>query len=174
MALFPSMKILLIYKRNTNNNFILNSFLIFSIINFFITGYFYFESFPGFYAANCYTPKRNLRDNYNILIYDNSKFCGPNKYQKKLSSILTTKMRDTFILGWITEIFEQIPFIIILLSIIAVIVVYRNYNVDRTYYNYILKREQEIMHTIYLFYDSFRKGDIITSLLLMITKEKIK
>ena len=83
-------------------------------------------------------------------------------------------MRDTFILGWITEIFEQIPFIIILLSIIAVIVVYRNYNVDKTYYNYILKREQEIMHTIYLFYDSFKKGDIITSMLLKITKEKIK
>ena len=164
----------IVNKRNTNNNFILNSFLIFSIINFCITGYFYFESFPGFYSANCYTPKRNLRDNYNILIYDNSKFCGPNKYQKKLSSILTTIMRDTFILGWITEIFEQIPFIIILLSIIAVIVVYRNYNVDKTYYNYILKRQQEIMHTIYLFYDSFKKGDIITSMLLKITKEKIK
>ena len=164
----------IVNKRNTNNNFILNSFLIFSIINFCITGYFYFESFPGFYSANCYTPKRNLRDNYNILIYDNSKFCGPIKYQKKLSSILTNKLKDTFILGWITELFEQVPFIIILLSIIAVIVVYRNYNPDKKYYNYILKRQQEIMQTIYFFYDSFKKGDVITSMLLKITKEKIK
>ena len=164
----------IVNKRNTNNNFILNSFLIFSIINFCITGYFYFESFPGYYSANCYTPKRTLRDNYNILIYDKSKFCGPIKYQKKLSSILTSKLRDTFILGWITELFEQVPFIIILLSIIAVIVVYRNYNPDKKYYNYILKRQQEIMQTIYFFYDSFKKGDVITSMLLKITKEKIK
>ena len=164
----------IVTKRNTNNNFILNSFLIFSIINFCITGYFYFESFPGFYSADCYTPKRNLRDNINILVYNYNKFCGPIRYQKKLSSILTAKMRDTFVIGWLTDLCQQIPFIIILLSIIAVIVVYRNYNPDKRYYNYILKRQQEIMQTIYFFYDSFKKGDVITSMLLKITKEKIK
>ena len=164
----------IVNKRNTNNNFVLNSFLIFSIIDFCITGYFYFESFPSFYSANCYTPKRQLRDNYNILIYNNSKFCGPTKYQNKLSAILSNKMKDTYIIGWITELFEQVPFIIILLSIIAVIVVYRNYNPDKRYYNYILKRQQEILHTFYFIYESFKKGDIITSMLLKITKEKMK
>ena len=75
-------------------------------------------------------------------------------------------MRDTFVIGWLTDLCQQIPFIIILLSIIAVIVVYRNYNPDKRYYNYILKRQQEIMQTIYFFYDSFKKGDVITSMLL--------
>ena len=164
----------IVNKRNTNNNFILNSFLIFSIIAFCITGYFYFESFPGFYTANCYTPNRRLNDNINILIYNSNKFCGPTKYQKKLSSILTNKMKDTFVIGWLTDLFQQIPFIIILLSIIAVIVVYRNYNPDKRYYNYILKRQQEILHTFYFIYESFKKGDIITSMLLKITKEKMK
>ena len=164
----------IVNKRNTNNNFILNSYLIFSILNFCITGYFYFESFPGFYSGDCYTPKRTLRDNYNIFIYNTSKFCGPTKYQNKLSSILTNKMKDTFVIGWITELFAQIPFTIILLSIIAVIVVYRNYNPDKRYYNYILKRQQEIMHTFHFLSESFKKGDIITSILMKITKEKMK
>ena len=164
----------IVNKRNTNNNFILNSFLIFIIIAFCITGYFYFESFPGYYSANCLTPKRSLRDNYNILVYNLGKFCGPTKYHKKLSSILTMKMKDTFIIGWITELFEQVPLIIVLLSIIAVIVVYRNYNPDKRYYNYILKRQQEITHTFQFFHENFKKGDIITSMLLKITKEKMK
>ena len=164
----------IVNKRNTNNGFILNSFLIFIIIDFCIQGYFYFESFPGFYSADCYTPKRQIRDNYNILVYNFSKFCGPTKYQKKLSSILTNTMKDTFVIGWITELFEQVPFIIVLLSIIAVIVVYRNYNPDKRYYNYILKRQQEITHTFNFFQENFKKGDIITSMLLKITKEKMK
>ena len=164
----------IVNKRNTNNGFILNSFLIFIIIDFCIQGYFYFESFPGFYSADCYTPKRQIRDNYNILVYNFSKFCGPTKYQKKLSSILTNTMKDTFVIGWITELFEQVPFIIVLLSIIGVIVVYRNYNPDKRYYNYILKRQQEISHTFNFFQENFKKGDIITSMLLKITKEKMK
>ena len=164
----------IVNKRNTNNSFILNSFLIFIIIAFCITGYFYFESFPGFYSADCYTPKRKIRDDYNILVYNFSKFCGPTKYQKKLSSILTNLMKDTFVIGWITELFEQVPLIIVLLSIIAVIVVYRNYNPDKRYYNYILKRQQEIAYTFHFFSEHFKKGDIITSMLLKIAKEKMK
>ena len=164
----------IVNKRNTNNNFILNSYLIFIIIAFLITGYFYFESFPGYYTANCLTPKRNLRDNYNILVYNHTKFCGPTKYHQKLSSILTMEMEDTFIIGWITELFEQVPLIIVLLSIIGVIVVYRNYNPDKRYYNYISKRQQEITHTFQFFHENFKKGDIITSMLLKITKEKMK
>ena len=167
----------IINKRNTNNNFIILSFLIFTILAFCITGYFYFESFPGFYTADCYSPKRSNniynRYNYNILIYNFNEFCGPTKYQRKLSSILTNKMRDTFVIGWITDLFSQIPFMIVLLCIIFVIIIYRNYNPDKRYYNYILKRQQEIMHTFHFFCESFKKGDIITSMLLKITKEKM-
>ena len=164
----------IVNKRNTNNNFILNSFLIFTILVFCITGYFYFESFPEFYTADCYTPKRINRYNYNILVYDYNKFCGPTKYQRRLSSILTNKMKDTFAIGWISDLLSQIPFIIELLCVIFVIIIYRNYNPDKRYYNYIMKRQQEIMETFHFLSENFKKGDIISSMLLKIAKEKIK
>ncbi len=164
----------IVNKRNTNNNFILNSFLIFTILVFCITGYFYFESFPEFYTADCYTPKRLNRYNYNILVYDYNKFCGPTKYQRRLSSILTNKMKDTFVIGWISDLLSQIPFIIELLCVIFVIIIYRNYNPDKRYYNYIMKRQQEIMETFHFLSENFKKGDIISSMLLKIAKEKIK
>ena len=164
----------IVNKRNTNNNFILNSFLIFTILVFCITGYFYFESLPEFYTADCYTPKRINRYNYNILVYDYNKFCGPTKYQRRLSSILTNKMKDTFAIGWISDLLSQIPFIIELLCVIFVIIIYRNYNPDKRYYNYIMKRQQEIMETFHFLSENFKKGDIISSMLLKIAKEKIK
>ena len=83
-------------------------------------------------------------------------------------------MKDTFAIGWISDLLSQIPFIIELLCVIFVIIIYRNYNPDKRYYNYIMKRQQEIMETFHFLSENFKKGDIISSMLLKIAKEKIK
>ena len=106
------------YHRN-NKYLLLNTFVAFNIAIFYIFWYFYFAPLPHAYVSDCYPPKI-VDDNqysYKVLISFKDNWGGSVKSRIKLSSVLTDKMKDIFILGWIVGLFQQLPFIIIIISI---------------------------------------------------------
>ena len=162
-----------INKRN-NNTFILTTFILFNITFFCIIGYLYFAPFPHFYTVNCYTPKVVADDSFNIMKYNVTNWCGPVRTKEQLSSVLTNTMKDTLFIGWLVGLFQQIPFVIILISVLIIILVYRQYNPDIRYYDYIIKRQQDLSNTFHQFYQQISKRDILTSMLLKMTQQKLK
>ena len=163
------------YHRN-NKYLLLNTFVAFNIAIFCIFGYFYFAPLPHTYVSDCYSPK-TVDDNqysYNVLITFKENWCGPVKSRIKLSSVLTDKMKDILILGWIVGLFQQLPFIIIIISIFFIALIYRKYNPDKRYYEYIIKRQEDLINTFYVLYEQISKRDILTSMLLKISQQKFK
>ena len=161
-------------SHRNNKYLILTSFIIFNLAVFCIIGYFYFAPLPHSYETDCYTPKEVVDESFNILLYNTANYCGPVRSRVKLSSILTNKMKDIKIIGWIVNLFQQLPFIIILISLVLIILIYRKYNPDKRYYEYIFKRHKELINTFYVLYEQISKRDILTSMLLKITQQKLK
>ena len=161
------------YHRN-NKFLLLSIFLVFNIAIFCIFGYLYFAPLPHTYASDCFTPNDAEANPYNVLFSFKKNWCGPVKSRIKLSSILTEKMKDILILGWIVGLFQQLPFIVIIISIFLVALIYRKYNPDTRYYEYIIKRQEDLINTFYVLYQQISKRDILTSMLLKITQQKLK
>lgn len=161
-------------NHQNNKYLILISFIIFNLSVFCIIGYFYFAPIPHFYETVCYTPKEIVDESFNILLYNTENYCGPVRSKIKLSSILTNKMKDIIIISWIVNLFQQLPFIIILISFVFIILIYRKYHPDKRYYEYIFKRHKELINTFYILYEQISKRDILTSMLLKITQQKLK
>ena len=160
-------------NRRNNKNFILIIFIIFNIAVFCIIGLFYFSPVTHSYTVECYTPKSST-ESFNILLYNTNNWCGPLKSKMQLSSIMTNKMKNTLFIGWIVNLFQQLPFIIILFSVFLIILIYRKYNPDKRYYEYIVNRQKELVNTFYSLYEQISKRDMITSMLLKITQQKLK
>lgn len=161
-------------SRRNNNNLVLNSFIIYNLAVFCILGYLYFAPLPHSYTAECYTPKEITDASFNILLYNTNNWCGPLKSKVKLSSILTKKMKDILVIGWIIGLFQQLPFIVVLIAVVLVILIYRKYYPDTSYYEYIIHRQKDLLNSFYILYDQISKRDILTSMLLKITQQKLK
>ena len=86
----------------------------------------------------------------------------------------TEKMKDILILGWIVGLFQQLPFIVIIISIFLVALIYRKYNPDTRYYEYIIKRQEDLINTFYVLYQQISKRDLITKNLLLVAKNEQK
>ena len=162
-----------ISKRN-NNSLVLSSFIIYNLAVFCIIGFLYFAPIPHSYTAECYTPKEVTDESFNILIYNTENWCGPLKSKVKLSSILTKKMEDILFIRWIVGLFQQLPFIIVSIAVVLVILIYRKYYPDKSYYEYIVKKQKDLHNSFYVLYDQISKRDILTSMLLKITQQKMK
>ena len=162
-----------ISKRN-NNSLVLSSFIIYNLAVFCIIGFLYFAPIPHSYTAECYTPKEVTDESFNILIYNTENWCGPLKSKVKLSSILTKKMEDILFIRWIVGLFQQLPFIIVSIAVVLVILIYRKYYPDKSYYEYIVKKQKDLLNSFYVLYDQISKRDILTSMLLKITQQKMK
>ena len=156
-------------KRN-NNHFVLVTYILFNIVLILSFGYFYLISFPHFYNVTCYSSKDLSSET--ILLYDKSNWCGPVKTRIRYSEILTDKIVDTVFIGWILKLFQEAPFIMALISLIFIILIYRKYNPDKRYYEFLVKRQLELAKTFHIFYDQISKRDILTSMLLKVTKQK--
>ena len=161
-------------KQRNNNNFILRTFIIFNIAAFCIIGYLYFVPLPHSYHVECFTPKAESEDALSILVFNKTNWCGPVKSFVRLSSVMTEQMEDTIGIGWIVGLIQQLPLVIILISIVIVILVYRKYNPDVRYYDYLVRRQQELSNTFHVFFEQISKRDILTSMLLKILQQKMK
>ena len=160
-----------ISKRN-NNKFVLITYILFNIGLVLCFAYFYLLSFPHYYNAVCYSSKDGTLPT--ILIYDKTNWCGPVSTRVRLSGILTDKMRDTIFIGWIIKLFQEAPFIMILIALIFIILIYRKYSPDSRYYEYLVKRQLELSKTFHVFYEQISKRDVLTSMLLKVTKQKVQ
>ena len=161
-------------KQRNNNNFILRTFIIFNIAAFCIIGYLYFVPFPHFYHVECFSPKEGSGIEESYLVYNKTNWCGPVKSFVRLSSVMTEQMEDTIGIGYIVGLIQQFPFVIILISVVLVILIYRKYNPDVRYYDYLVRRQQELSNTFHVFFEQISKRDILTSMLLKILQQKMK
>ena len=159
-------------KKRNNNKFVLITFLIFNIGLILSFGYFYLLSFPHYYNATCYSSADASVPS--ILIYDKTNWCGPVKSRIRLSGILSDKIKETIFIGWLIKLFREAPFIIILIALIFIILIYRKYNPDSRYYEYLVKRQLELGKTFHTFYEQISKRDVLTLNLLNLTKQKVK
>ena len=161
-------------KQRNNNGFILKTFILFIIAIFCFLGYLYFIPLPHFYTAACLSPQEGHDDLVNVLVYNKTNWCGPVKSHVRLSSIMTENMKDTIGIGWIAGLIQQIPCAIILIAVFFVILAYRKYNPDVRYYDYLVRRQQELSNTFHVFFEQISKRDILTSMLLKIVQQKMK
>ena len=161
-------------NHRNNKYFILIIFIIFNVAVFCIIGLFYFSPVSHSYTVECYSPKTVTDNSFNYLLYNTANWCGPLKSKMKLSSIMTNKMKNALFIGWFVNLFQQLPFIIILFSVFLIVIIYRKYNPDKRYYKYIVNRQKELVNTFYSLYEQISKRDIITSMLLKIIQQKIK
>ena len=162
-----------ISKRN-NTKILLIIYFIFTVELIAFQGYFYFLPFPHFYKANCYVPKDgNTNYKTSVLIYNFDRVrCGPINSNVRLSSIFTELMEDAPIFGWIVGIIEEMPFLIVIIALVFIVILYRKYNPDSRYYEYLLKRQKGLDNNFQMFYEQISKRDVLTSMLLKVTKQE--
>jgi hypothetical protein len=81
-------------------------------------------------------------------------------------------MEDAPIFGWIVGIIEEMPFLIVVIALVFIVILYRKYNPDSRYYEYLLKRQKGLDNNFQMFYDQISKRDVLTSMLLKVTKQE--
>lgn len=161
-----------ITKRN-NTKILLIIYFIFTVELIAFQGYFYFLPFPHFYKASCYAPKEGSEFKSSVLIYNFDRIrCGPINSNVRLSSIFTELMEDAPIFGWIVGIIEEMPFLIVVIALVFIVILYRKYNPDSRYYEYLLKRQKGLDNNFQMFYEQISKRDVLTSMLLKVTKQE--
>jgi hypothetical protein len=87
---------------------------------------------------------------------------------------MSFKMRSAFFFGWIYRLAREAISIMILLSIIFVIFIYRKYTPTKDYYDFIIRKQKEILETFQLLYQQISKRDLITKNLLLVVKNEQK
>ena len=89
---------------------------------------------------------------------------------------MSFKMRSAFFFGSIYLLVREAISIMILLSIIFIIFIYRKYTPTKYYYDFIIKKQKEILETFQLFYQHISKRDLkllkICYLLLKVIQKK--
>lgn len=158
-------------SNRSNKKILLILFLIFIIELLAFQGYFYLLSFPHFYKVNCYVPNNGIGDAA-IMLYDYSKkLCGPIRPHTRASDILTNLVYDTTIIGWIFEKAREMPFIIVVISMIFIVIIYRHYNPEKVYYDYLKGKQNELNNTFRVFYEHIAKKDSLSLLLIDMAKK---
>lgn len=161
-----------ISKRN-NTKILLIIYFIFTVELIAFQGYFYFLPFPHFYKANCYAPIDEKIFESSILVYNFDRIrCGPINSNVRLSSIFTELMEDAPLFGWIVGIIKEMPFLIVIIALVFIVILYRKYNPDSRYYEYLIKRQKGLDNNFQMFYEQISKRDVLTSMLLKVTKQE--
>ena len=161
-----------ITKRN-NTKILLIIYFIFTVELIAFQGYFYFLPFPHFYKASCFAPKSESEFKTSVLIYNFDRIrCGPINSNVRLSSIFTELMEDAPLFGWIVGIIKEMPFLIVIIALVFIVILYRKYNPDSRYYEYLLKRQKGLDNNFQMFYEQISKRDVLTSMLLKVTKQE--
>ena len=83
-------------------------------------------------------------------------------------------MRSAFFFGWIYRLSREAISVMILLSIIFIIFIYRKYTPSKDYYDFVINKQIELLDTFQLLYQQISKRDFITKNLLAVVKEDTK
>ena len=159
-------------KNLSNAKKILNYFLAFTLLTLLGITYLYAGKIEHYSMIKCYKSKG---DNGETIMYsDGSVMCGPTSYKSRISFGMSFKMRSAFFFGWIYRLAREAISIMILLAIIFTIFIYRKYTPTKDYYDFIIKKQKEILETFQLLYQQISKRDLITKNLLMVVKTEQK
>jgi len=159
-------------KNLSNSRKILNYFLIFTLLTLLGITYLYASKLPHYSMMQCYKSKGT--DGETIMYSDKKVMCGPTFYNSRISFGMSFKMRSAFFFGWIYRLAREAISIMILLSIIFVIFIYRKYTPTKDYYDFIIRKQKEILETFQLLYQQISKRDLITKNLLLVVKNEQK
>ena len=159
-------------KNLSNAKKILNYFLAFTLLTLLGITYLYAAKLPHYTMIKCYKSKGT--DGETIMFSDQVVMCGPTSYNSRISFGMSFKMRSAFFFGWIYRLAREAISIMILLSIIFIIFIYRKYTPTKDYYDFIIKKQKEILETFQLLYQQISKRDLITKNLLLVAKNEQK
>lgn len=159
-------------KNLSNAKKILNYFLAFTLLTLLGITYLYATKLPHYTMIKCYKSKGT--DGETIMFSDQVVMCGPTSYNSRISFGMSFKMRSAFFFGWIYRLAREAISIMILLSIIFIIFIYRKYTPTKDYYDFIIKKQKEILETFQLLYQQISKRDLITKNLLLVAKNEQK
>jgi hypothetical protein len=87
---------------------------------------------------------------------------------------MSFRMRSAFFFGWIYRLSREAISVMILLSIIFIIFIYRKYTPSKDYYDFVINKQIELLDTFQLLYQQISKRDFITKNLLAVVKENTK
>ena len=159
-------------KNLSNAKKILNYFLAFTLLTLLGITYLYAAKLPHYTMIKCYKSKGT--DGETIMFSDQKVMCGPISYNSRISFGMSFKMRSAFFFGWIYRLAREAISIMILLSIIFIIFIYRKYTPTKDYYDFIIRKQKEILETFQLLYQQISKRDLITKNLLLVAKNEQK
>ena len=159
-------------KNLSNAKKILNYFLAFTLLTLLGITYLYATKLLHYTMIKCYKSKGT--DGETIMFSDQVVMCGPTSYNSRISFGMSFKMRSAFFFGWIYRLAREAISIMILLSIIFIIFIYRKYTPTKDYYDFIIKKQKEILETFQLLYQQISKRDLITKNLLLVAKNEQK
>lgn len=157
-------------KRN-NTKYLLIIFLIFIIELIGTQGYFYLLSYPHYYKVKCYSPNEGAGE-FSILLYG-KKWCGPVRSFVRVSDIFTNTVADAPLIGRAIYLLQEMPILIVILALVFIVIIYRKNNIDSRYNEYLKKKQRELDNTFRVYYEQISKRDMLTSMLLKVTKLKV-
>ena len=159
-------------KRN-NTKYLRIISLIFILGLIVIQGYLYLLSYPHYYKVNCYAPNKGVGDS-SVLLYNYKKeWCGPVRSFVRVSDAFTNAVSDSPLLGGISYILQEMPFLIVILALVCIVLIYKNNYLDRRYNEYLKKKQKELDNTFRVYYGQISRRDLLTSMLLKVTKLKV-
>ena len=159
-------------KRN-NTKYLRIIFLIFIIGLIVIQGFLYLLSYPHYYKVNCFSPNEGA-GTFSVLLYNyNKEWCGPVRSYVRVSDVFTEAISDSPFFGGISFCFREIPFIIVILALVFIVLIYKNNYLDSRYNEYLRKKQRELDNTFRVYYEQISKRDLLTSMLLKVTKLKV-
>ena len=159
-------------KRN-NTKYLRIISLIFILGLIVIQGYLYLLSYPHYYKVNCYAPNEGVGDS-SVLLYNYKKeWCGPVRSFERVSDVFTNAVSDSPFLGEISSILQEMPFLIVILALVCIVLIYKNNYLDSRYNEYLKKKQKELDNTFRVYYGQISRRDLLTSMLLKVTKLKV-
>ena len=156
-------------KNLSNAKKILNYFFIFNLLTLLGITYLYATRLPHFNQIACYN-----NGSETIMAIVSDKICGPTFYNGRISFGMSFRMRSAFFFGWIYRLSREAISVMILLSIIFIIFIYRKYTPSKDYYDFVINKQIELLDTFQLLYQQISKRDFITKNLLAVVKEDTK
>ena len=104
--------------------------------------------------------------------YDIGRFCGPVGDGNPMSMPMTDGIKNNVFFGWFHTILSTPTVILLMLFLFICIAVFKNNSPDEVYYNFVTERHRKLLDNFHLAYEQLRKRDVITSILLHLSKKK--
>lgn len=109
----------------------------------------------------------------NMMFYSDTMLCGPIPSMIKISEIMTSSIMTTTFIKDIYQFISEPTLVIIILTTLISALVYWRFN-EGQYRNFTIRRQKEMLDSLNLTIDHLVKRDVITAILLKMSKKKLR